>query len=354
MPTTPPSFGAQEYWDQRFRSNPNPFEWLEAPTSLDPYIVDALKASDDTEPQLLHIGCGTSLLSYHLRAHVRNPEHIHNVDYSKVAIQAGKKREKDIFNANAQEPADSVRNHDTIYGGTGTKANTETSGAFKRNSSLPDTVGVQSEAYMKWSSANLLDYKSLLGVCQPSKYSLVIDKSTSDSIACSDDLYVPLPYHITTSSKRLSGIALAESSEPIHPLHIMAIHLALIVKPRARWISLSYSADRYPFLHDAWSHHRPLTVEQTATSTLGSNSISREGSERVNMTLDDDLDSIPRNMITSGLFPNPSALWKLIGKYSVEAPMPSEASGDDGVHRPKVMHWVYILERTEVPLLVRN
>jgi hypothetical protein len=75
-----PSFGSQDYWNTRFMANSNPFEWLEAPTVLDPFLVDALNTTADPDPRLLHIGCGTSLLSYHLRAHVKNPAQIHNVD----------------------------------------------------------------------------------------------------------------------------------------------------------------------------------------------------------------------------------------------------------------------------------
>ena len=50
-------------------------------------------------------------------------------------------------------------------------------------------------------------------------------------------------------------------------------------------------------------------------------------------------------------FPNPSALWKLIEKYQVEPTntQPSDEHSEPEItHRPKVLNWVYVLERTDV------
>jgi hypothetical protein len=189
---------------------------------------------------------------------------------------------------------------------------------------------------MRWSAVNLLDPTSLLKACPPSSYSLIVDKSTCDSIACSDDLYVPLPYSITTFPHAASSASVTESSEPLHPLHVMAVHLALLAKPKARWVSLSYSIDRFPFL--------PAAAQ--------AKEISAKGSEQ-----ELDLDDIPDKIIESG-FPDPSRLWKLIGKYPVEAPPSAEASSGENAsamtHRPKVMHYIYVLERTNVELHISN
>jgi hypothetical protein len=324
MPLKPPSFGSQQYWDTRFTANPSPFEWLESPTALDPFLTEALNATGESDPQLLHIGCGTSLLSYHLRAHVRKPEQIHNLDYSEVAVEVGQRREVELYNpklARGEGETKVVEN-----GAIASRSrSTGTDGSFQQETVEPKAL------YMRWSTANLLDHSSLLRVCQPSTYTLVIDKSTSDCIACSDDLYVPLPYHVTTPQGRPSS-NLTESTEPIHPLHIMAIHLALVTKPKGRWISLSYSMERYPFLRD---------------SPIASSSLTQQ----------DDLDNIPKEIIDGG-FPNPSLLWRLVGKYAMEAPPPAEPSnGQNGlavVHRPKVMHWIYVLERTHMQLVVQK
>jgi hypothetical protein len=75
----------------------NLFEWLEEPNTLDPYIVDALNTAQEEKPGLLHIGCGTSPLSYHLRSHVKDPKQTHNLDYSDVAIELGKRQERAVY-----------------------------------------------------------------------------------------------------------------------------------------------------------------------------------------------------------------------------------------------------------------
>ncbi|KAF1974961.1 hypothetical protein BU23DRAFT_459887 [Bimuria novae-zelandiae CBS 107.79] len=302
MPSAPPSFGSQEYWNKRFTANSHPFEWLEAPNVLDPYIVDALRGSRGPDPQLLHIGCGTSLLSYHMRAHVEKPGQIHNVDYSDVASDVGRKREAEIFNADA---------------------------LVEEKSQNSDAC---TPSYMRWSTADLLDHSSILKACEPSSYSVIVDKSTSDSIACSDDIYVPLPYHVVTSIEDFSNTVLTQSSEPLHPLHILAVHLALATKPGGRWISLSYSTDRYPFLKS------PLTEPTPETSQTAMNSA-----------------SLPLQGTNQDGFPDPSTLWRLVGKYEIEPQAPSKSSPGHGItHRPKVLHWIYVLERTDVPLFVRT
>ncbi|KAJ4301923.1 hypothetical protein N0V90_004019 [Kalmusia sp. IMI 367209] len=361
MPSAPPSFGSQNYWNERFATNSNPFEWLEAPTVLDPYLADALKESTNADPQLLHIGCGTSLLSYHLRAYVNQPSQVHNLDYSEVAIEIGRKREAEIFNT-ALEGNTESRNG--FLDKAGVKAN---QAAIDSDENRQPVTGpsmandAAKSSHMKWSSVNLLDHNSLLEACAPSTYSVIVDKSTSDSIACSSDLYVPLPYHINTSSKHTFKSVLAESSEPLHPLHIMAVHLALVTKPRARWVALSYSMDRYPFLHHPTSNY----VEESSQPTRFSTTMIHATQQKNNTVGDvhdsdqdigshNDLDDIPQAVLDDG-FPDPSALWKLVGKHSIEPPAAEESSSEHGpIHRPKVLHWIYVLERTDVPLAIRK
>jgi hypothetical protein len=304
MPHKPPAFGSQDYWNQRFTSNSNPFEWLEAPDVLDPYLESALEDIADPEPQLLHIGCGTSLLSYHLAGHVQSPEQIHNVDYSDVAIKIGQDRELEMLHQQAED-----RNNNTP--------------------SSPEN-NMRRKFPMRWSSADLLSHTSLLGTCRPSSYSVIVDKSTCDSIACADDVYVPLPYQVTTTSPQICTTIrqqpLTESSEPVHPVHILAVHLALVTKPGGTWIALSYSTERFPFIDGDSSGFY------------------------------DDLNDIPAKVIDSG-FPNPSKLWRLRCKYEIEPPAPQMPDGTQDsalVHRPKVLHWVYVMERTDVKLHVRS
>jgi hypothetical protein len=333
-----PSFGSQDYWNTRFTANSNPFEWLEAPTVLDPYLLDALNVTADPDPQLLHVGCGTSLLSYHLRAHVKNPAQIHNVDYSEVAIEIGSKREVDIYSGDSViRPAKGADAPE--YGSQGILPMDFSSAGGRveeASKALQGTLDEPASSSMRWSAVNLLDPTSLLKACPPSSYTLIVDKSTCDSIACSDDLYIPLPYPITTLTNAASSASVTDSSEPLHPLHVMAVHLALLAKPKARWVSLSYSMDRFPFL--------PATAQ--AEEILAKSSEPEL-----------DLDDIPEKIIESG-FPNPARLWNLIGKYAIETSPSVEAStgkkASATIHRPKVMHYIYILERTSLELHVSN
>lgn len=282
MPVKPLSFDSQEYWNSRFTSNPDPFEWLASSDALDPYLAAALNSIRDPEPSILHVGCGTSLLSYHLRKHVLKPEQIHNVDYSDVAIEIGQKKEAEIVNSASGSTTNSSK--------------------------------------MRWTSANLLDYSSFSQACQPSAYALVVEKSTSDSISCADDVDIPLPYYIHTSSDDSLDSRTEKTHKSVHPLHLMAVHLALVTKPGGRWVSLSYSTDRYPFL-DTSASDKDLPP--------GSN---------------------------DGL-PDPNRLWKIVGRYNVE-PLLSENTTDKSepglTHKPKVLHWVYVMERTNLELHIRD
>jgi hypothetical protein len=275
----PPSFGSRAYWNERFATNTDPFEWLEAPNALDVHIVDALDATPTPKPELLHIGCGTSLLSYHLRSHVDEPRQIHNLDYSDVAIEVGKIREQEIY----QDPRKDIGN----------------------------------AACMRWDAVDLLDYKSLTRVCNRAAYSVLVDKSTSDSIACADDVLVPLPYPLAARSYEPLDPESVKTPELIHPLVVMAVNLALVTKPGARWIALSYSSDRFHFL-----------------------------------------DPSAKDVMPQGIaFPHPSDLWHVVDKREVDEAdwqVRNENRADAVTHRPKVCNFVYTLERTHLPLFIRG
>lgn len=280
----PPSYGSQEYWNKRFATEREPFEWLGAPDVLDPYLRDALHSNIDPKPEVLHIGCGTSNLSYHLRTIVNEPERVHNLDYSEVAIDIGRKREQELC--------------------------TE-----ERFEDQQVTSGATSES-MCWDAVDMLDHQSFLRICKPGAYSIIMDKSTSDSISCCDDVHIQLPYTIDIWSGSPTSMDLRSSPERIHPLHILAVHMAVATKPGARWIALSYSNDRFPFVDGLYSSRPHI----------------------------------------SG-FPDTGQLWKLLDKREVQEPGKDSVDRLDGgrvVHRPRSTHWVYILQRTEVPLFVRG
>jgi hypothetical protein len=265
-----PDFGSQKYWDQRFTANTAPFEWLSAPEALDPLIADAIHASKEERPQLLHAGCGSSQLSQHLKTHVESPHQVHNVDYSDVVIEAEKTREL-------------------------------------------ASVGGSVDACATWDAVDLLDYASLTKACGHSMYSVIIDKSTADCISCVDDVTCRLPYAISTRKGTVAdgSVKAGLKSILIHPLPLLAVHLAYVAKPGAKWISISYSMERFWFLD-----------ENEAMS--GKDDASDDG------------------------VPDPRLLWSVVSTHQIEAK--EEVDGGRIAHKPKVYHCVYILQRTSTPL----
>ena len=312
MPLEPPTYGSREYWDQRFAKDSAPFDWLSAPDALDPFITDALRSTANPEPEILHIGCGSSLLSCHLRAHVEIPKQVHNVDYSEIAVDIGRQREVDLLEHESKEKSSAKHASGNI-----TSEHSEI-----ENTAVP--VNGSTDAFMRWDSIDLLDLNRLLEVCKPNTYSVIIDKSTSDSIACADDMDISLPYPLSCGPETRREHIPGQTSS-VYPVQLMAVHLALVTKPGARWISLSYSAERYYFL-DAASSYSSVSAEQEQEP--------------------------------DGALPDVRLLWRVLGKYELEAPE-MQASGRERdrasvAHSPKVCHWVHVLERTEIPVVVRN
>lgn len=111
---------------------------------------------------------------------------------------------------------------------------------------------------MRWDAVDLLDYRCLLQRCQKNTYSVVIDKSTADSIACADDRDVPIPYPVHSHPP-----GPCTSRRRMHPLVVLAINLALVSRPGAHWICLSYSDDRFG-LSD-WTKRPPWCKKRTPT-----------------------------------------------------------------------------------------
>jgi hypothetical protein len=259
MPFSTPSFGDLEYWDQRFTKE-DKFEWLADFEVLEPWLKQAIAERSGTRerPQVLHIGCGSSALSMQLKDLVYSPQQVHNVDYSEVVVEKNRQREHDML------PASEA-----------------------------------STGLCQWSTLDLLSVTQVLEFAELGKgYDVIVDKSTSDAISCSEDAAVELPYRINTNSSSRVSRPLKGT---VYPLHTLAIHLAYLARSECVWAVLSYSADRFSY----W------TDEETI-----------EG------------------------LPHPNELWRLERHEKIEQP----PDPNDTVHRPPVMHHLYILRRTDVQL----
>jgi hypothetical protein len=271
MAKEPPSFSCAEYWDKRFRTETQTFEWLLPETSLDEELENFKEHNNGTPNQILHIGPGTSMLSFHLKRLMGNKYSIHNVDFSHEAVEWGRSKESE-------------------QGQSG--------------------VTASEFAAMQWSQVSLLSLPSVLSTTSPGSVALVVDKSTSDAIACGLDARVRLSQVSTNNNNESAPEQDEMDHTKIHPLHVLALNLAIVAAPGARWLTLSYSKDRYPFL--------PMLFGPFP-------------------------DPLPDGV------PDPVRYWTLLRKQEIqtEQEVPEKFKKQfEFVHRPVTSHYIYVLERT--------
>jgi len=292
----PPSFSDLEYWESRFLSTQDPFDWLLPATALDDLILKTIQSSPDPESgKILHIGCGSSELSYRLGELIQDRKRVVNSDYSKTAVDLGRKMEQERSSHGPRGSGEpSVKN----------AVSSSTIGTIKQEDARRDG------GWMNWKVLDLLDPLSI-GTMRANKFDIIIDKSTSDAISCGSDIPIPTPYSLSLSPEPQS----TPSIHPIHPLHLLALNLAHLTNPNGRWLCISYSSDRFPFLppHPAQGEEEHFDPEIFGTL-------------------------------------HPSELWTLERKWEVHTPSASDEEEEGRkVFRPKDGFWVYELVRTEAP-----
>ena len=274
----PSSFGDRAYWDARYEKRSDGFDWLLPATCMDDHITRAIKVAGRPSPRILHLGCGTSTLSYHLRKFVERPEQIHNVDFSGPAIEVCRVKEKELF-------------------------------------------GAKGDGVMEWSVLDLLLSEQIVQLAshgdRTPPYDVVVDKSTCDSVCCADDL--PIPPASLIRAGHPSTIAGPESHEgpvtkAIHPLDLLGIHIAYLTPPGTQWVALSYSKDRFEEWFDAKAS--PPQWIRGAENCL----------------------------------PHPSRLWELKSWEAIPVKQEDGKAGT-GIHQPEILDYVYVLVRTDVPLV---
>lgn len=302
-----PSFASREYWDERFGNDSSQFDWLLPATALRDVATEWVDGGKLRKAEILHIGCGTSDSGI-LRELVDSPDQIHNVDYSTTAIEAARGREQEV--QTKQDDDDPL---------------------LETEPGKHDSVQLQSPPrYMRWSSLDLLSLDATLSIAEQQSergrmLDLILDKSTSDSISCGSDIGLQLPYSLSINGWTRGVLASAVFQQfDIHPLHVLAVHLAALTTPRTgKWIAISYSDDRFPFL--------PPYPRSASHGFL------------------------PEDAIKAG-FPHPNQLWRLETKEKIEPEAEKEETlaqrrkrlKEGLVHRPKVAHWLYVLQRTDV------
>lgn len=234
----PPNYHLESFWESRFQHESH-FEWLgDGTNTILPHIHTYLRTqpSHHGPPRLLHIGAGTSSLSHHIR-HAYKKEYgdqsgelyIINTDFSETAIRRGGE-------ADTEEKwvkVDALK-WDEIH-------------ALVQNKETYDRI----EDSVDQSDA---------------RFAIVVDKSTSDAISCGEDvcftsdegrstlLHPAIEDHLKRSH---------EGATKLSPVHVLALHLAGVVRPGGIWIALSYSAERFPFLQGAAAGGSdPLRIRQ--------------------------------------------------------------------------------------------
>ncbi|KAK5167824.1 uncharacterized protein LTR77_007523 [Saxophila tyrrhenica] len=299
-----PDFASSEYWEARFEKNKSTFDWLVPAKVLSNLVRDAVDETRLLDAEVLHAGCGTAESSA-IRELVNDPGQIHNVDYSQAAIDAAYAREQELL-----KEKDSGFTDDLL------EAPTET--ADKRDSVRQ--IPLQPPPTMRWSCFDLRSLDHILYLLQEQRergrlFDVVIDKSTSDSIACGTAVPIRLPYVLSIDgwTRGILHSGYAQAAE-VHPLHVLAVHMAALTKPRTgKWIVVSYSEDRFPFF--------PPYPKSVSHGFL------------------------PDDVLKAG-FPHPKHLWRLETKEKIDVYRDESlaerkkrlASGV--VHRPEVPNWL--------------
>lgn len=289
----PTEYGNLAYWNERFAQNQENFEWLKTSDDFMPHV----RAVADSKPQddrlILHIGPGSSNLSLELRQLVHRPQQVHNVDFSAEAVLIGQKME----DASAQ--------------------------AAKRSSGVEADDGHR----MLWTQADLLNIYDIHKLLQKNVdhklYNLIIDKSTSDSIACCSDVeYDPVTLtpsstaSVTTSaSQSNTNLKQTGTTKKIMPVNLLALHMAAVTAPGGYWLVLSYSDSRFELL-DKPNPFRPQSKHLS-----------------------------PEEL-------NPADYWTMESKREIERPEVAEMTDEQKyiVYRPIMVDWLYLLRRNGRPL----
>lgn len=278
------SFGDIQYWDERFKKE-DAFEWLLDFKAVEPVLRNAVESHSSTmkEAQLLHIGCGSSTLSTDLRHVVQSPEQVHNVDYSGFVVERGRERE-------ANEVAESAG------------------------------IDGREQRSTRWSTLDLLSLDKVLEFVvregMKCSYDIILDKSTSDAISCASDVEITLPCRVQCRGSESTTSVSHDSDQTtclVHPLYILALHLAYLAAPGCHWLVFSYSNERFSF----WDPEAELEA----------------------------------GIVLPESFVRPSQLWRLVKREQIAKP--SEPSIlPSTVHRPPEIHHLYVLERTDASLRV--
>ncbi|KAF3384956.1 hypothetical protein F1880_003152 [Penicillium rolfsii] len=229
-----PDYDDPHFWDTRFATGQDVGEWLNSGEALIEAVVSDLehRANFDAQtPRVLHLGPGVSKLGPKLRdACVQRQWKGHgivNVDFSAEAVRLGQ-------DAELQLPPDQA---------------------------------------MSWHRADLLSWKDVSSLSRFAPFDAIVDKSTSDAIATSDDRQFTATDDIPSLCPTIKEILSQNPSIVLSPVEVLALHLVPLSRKETTWTVLSYSSLRFdnrPFLERYWSLRSRIPLKAPAGSVSSS------------------------------------------------------------------------------------
>ncbi|WRT67596.1 uncharacterized protein IL334_004568 [Kwoniella shivajii] len=327
-------FSSAEYWSKRFDTEAS-FEWLVSDEKLLCFIEDNLPPSlltqeqdqdqeeTDTEDHdngkvtdggmkesldgrtkdtvnvdILHFGSGTSSLGSTLHRHLND-------------TNLSRKRKLNLnLHSNFQVYDSDYVPLPKSVPVLSTSTTSATPSTITTNSVSDDVPFILQD---------VLSIESLLKTLPKSlckKWDLLIDKSTSDAISCSS--------HLPNHEHPIYG------ESPVDPVERLAWNLSKVTGKGARWISISYSTDRYNFISSPKS---PPSSSSSLPPARFSHTLNIQN-EHEGKQIDFGWKVLSKKMIDTTYIPS--------GRI-IKDP---KSGMERVVHEPETGVWAYVLERT--------
>lgn len=214
----PIDYSSQTYWESRLaQERETGYEWL-VPTPLILPIISEHGITTSGCTRILHFGCGSSFLGRELQSTFGSKVKVTDADYAATGLRPNL----------SSSSSDCGRSLDGVP--------------------LLDL--------------DVLSLSSLVDASPTEGWDLLVDKSTADAISCGP------PCGQTQRSS-------SESEQ--EAIEVLCANLAQVTRPAGRWVSISYSSERFDFLSARpdlrWRVLDKLPVQLISPTTGGSNGI---------------------------------------------------------------------------------
>ncbi|KAJ5762588.1 uncharacterized protein N7511_005970 [Penicillium nucicola] len=213
-----PDYDDPDFWDTRFATNSDVGEWLNSGEALLDAVLSDLKSRSLAQieaartPHVLHLGPGVSKLGNKLRDQFIERQWqsngIVNADFSTEAVRRGQEMESKRGPAHA----------------------------------------------MPWLRVDLRSWSDVSTLSEFAPFDVILDKSTSDALATSEDHQLSRQNDFLTSCPAVQKILLKNPTITLRPVELLALQLIPLTQKGSTWIALSYSTMRFDGLHHLSDH----------------------------------------------------------------------------------------------------